>query len=244
MILSREKKWSLISEREKMDKENVRTPKRSSFISSKAEYIAKLLLEARAITLNPAQPYTFASGIKSPIYCDNRLLISHPDERKKIVDAFVKLIKQNKLKFDVVCGTATAGIPWAAWIAEKLGMPMIYVRKASKEHGKQNVIEGKLAKGDNVLVVEDLISTGGSSVGAILNVKEAGGIVNDCIAIFTYEMDTAVKAFDNINCPCHTLTDFTTLIDVATDNDYIGESEKEKVLEWNKNPEEWGKEGN
>lgn len=223
-----------------MNKEDVRTPKRSSFTFSKAEYVAEILLKAKAVTLKPEKPYTFASGIKSPVYCDNRLLMRYPDMRKKIVKAFIRLIKKNGLKFDVVCGTAIAGVTWAALIAEKLKKPMIYVRKQSKEHGKQNLIEGKLVKGETVLVIEDLISTGGSSVGAVNNVKEAGGDVIGCVAIFTYEMEKAKTAFEQAQCPVFALTDFTTMVDAAVTQGYIEEDEKEKVLKWNKNPEAWG----
>jgi len=202
--------------------------------------VAKLLLEKRAVTLNPGQPYTFASGIKSPIYCDNRLLISYPDAREKIVDAFLKTIKENKIEFDIVAGTATAGIAWAAWISEKLKKPMVYIRSNAKEHGKGNAVEGKIGMGDKVLVIEDLISTGGSIIGAIDGVLSAKGIVIACLAIFTYEMESAKEKFSERNLPCYALTDFTTLIDTAVNNNYIGEEEKGKVLEWNKNPEEWG----
>lgn len=203
--------------------------------------VAEILLKVKAVALNPDKPYKFASGILSPIYCDNRILMSYPKERKKIVDFFIKIINENKLNFDIIGGIATSGICWASWIAEKLNKPMIYIRSKSKEHGKENLIEGKLEKGKKVLVVEDLVSTGGSSLRAVNVVKQQGGIVKDCIAIFTYEMKKAVDGFKENNCNVFTLSDFTTLIDIATKQNYVKKVDKEKVLAWNKNPEEWGR---
>lgn len=203
------------------------------------EDIAKLLLQAKAVTLNAKEPYTFASGIKSPIYCDNRILISYPELRKKVVSGFLKLIVSQKLDFDVVCGTATAGIPWASWISSELGKPLIYARGKSKDHGKQNKIEGFLKKDARVLVVEDLISSGGSSVDCVMALKEAGANVVGCVAIFTYEMKKADKAFADVKCPYYTLTDFSTLIDCAVKEKYIEKKNAENVLKWNKDPEKW-----
>ncbi len=201
--------------------------------------VAKILLKVKAITLSPDKPYKFVSGILSPIYCDNRLLMSYPKERKKIVDFFIKTIKENKLKFDLIGGIATSGICWASWIAEKLDKPMIYIRGKTKEHGKENLVEGKLEKGQKVLIIEDLISTGGSSLTAIQGVREQGGVIEDCVAIFTYEMEKAVNGFKDVNVNLFTLSDFTNLIEVASKENYIKEEDKEKVLEWNKNPGEW-----
>ncbi|MFC1687200.1 orotate phosphoribosyltransferase [Patescibacteria group bacterium] len=203
--------------------------------------VAKILLEIKAVTLSPKEPYTFTSGLKSPIYCDNRLLISYPDFRTKIIDEFINLIKEHNPTFDIVGGTATAGIPHAAWIAERLKKPMIYIRGASKEHGKKNRIEGKLEKGQTVLVIEDLISTGGSSVSAVEGVREAGGEVMDCYAIFTYELEKAKKKFVEANCQLRTLTTFSELIATAKDNNNITPEEAAITQEWNKDPVEWGK---
>lgn len=201
--------------------------------------VAEILLKVKAVALNPDNPYKFASGILSPIYCDNRILMSYPSERKKIVNFFIKTIKQNNLSFDVVGGIETASISWAALIAEKLKKPMIFVRKKPKDHGKENLIEGKLEKGQRVLIIEDLISTGGSSLNAVNAVRAQGGIVEDCVAIFTYEMEKAVNSFKENNCNIFTLSDFTTLIDIATKQNYVKKEDEEKVLAWNKNPEEW-----
>lgn len=205
-----------------------------------AENIAKILLEIKAVTLSMFPPYQYTSGIFSPIYCDNRLIISYPDKRKIVLDAFLDIIDSEKIKFDVVAGTATAGIPHAAWIADKLNKPMVYVRNQAKEHGKNNQIEGKLESGQTVLVIEDLVSTGGSSVKAGLALREAGAKVNNCIAIFSYEMESAKKQFSESNIKLNTLSNFSTLINVAVNEGYIPEQDKNTVLEWSKDPEAWG----
>ena len=205
-----------------------------------AEQVARILLEIRAVTLSPGKPYTYASGIRSPIYCDNRLLMSYPEKREKIIQCFLETIKQNRLGFDVIGGIATAGIPHAAWLAEKLGVPMIYVRSEAKEHGKQNQIEGMLKKGQKVLMIEDLISTGGSSTTAIKAVQEAGAKVEACIAIFTYEMEKARNAFNEAECSLYPLSNFSTLVSVAGETGYVDAGQKEIILEWNKNPAAWG----
>jgi len=204
-----------------------------------AEEIAKLLLEIKAVTINVKEPYRYTSGIVSPIYTDNRLIISYPDKRRIVIDAFLNLTQSQNLTFDVVAGTATAGIPHAAWIAEALQKPMVYVRSKAKEHGRQNQIEGHIEKGQKALVVEDLISTGGSSVNAGIVLREAGAIVDDCIAIFTYQLPEAQDKFSNNKINCHTLTNFTTLLDVAEKLQYITSEEKQQASLWNQNPSEW-----
>lgn len=203
--------------------------------------IANILLDIRAITLSPSKPYRFVSGIFSPIYCDNRLLMSYPEKRKKIIDYFVEVIRERNLDFDVVAGIASSGIPHAAWLAERLGKPMIYIRKKTKEHGKENLIEGKLEKGQKVVIVEDLISTGSSSVNGVEAVRDQGGIVEICLAIFTYDMKKAKENFRNAKCELIPLSDFTTLIEIAEEKDYIKPEERLKTLEWNKDPQNWGK---
>ncbi|MCK4531261.1 MAG: orotate phosphoribosyltransferase [Candidatus Aenigmarchaeota archaeon] len=210
-------------------------------MSEIAKEIANILLDVRAITLSPSKPYRFVSGIFSPIYCDNRLLMSYPEKRKKIIDYFVEVIRERNLDFDVVAGIASSGIPHAAWIAERLGKPMIYIRKKTKEHGKENLIEGKLEKGQKVVIVEDLISTGSSSVNGVEAVRDQGGIVENCLAIFTYEMEKAKENFRNARCELIPLSDFTTLIEVASERNYIKPEERLKTLEWNKDPQNWGK---
>lgn len=206
---------------------------------SNATTIAKMLLEIQAVTLNVQSPFRYTSGILSPIYCDNRLIISYPEQRKQIINAFLTLINELQLEFDIVAGTATAGIPHAAWLADHLDKPMVYVRSKSKAHGKQNQIEGKLAKGQTALVVEDLISTGGSSIDAGLALRKAGAQVTDCVAIFTYNLKSAEQRFTQANIKSHTLTDFNTLLDVATSLGYINDMEREQALQWNQDPMKW-----
>jgi orotate phosphoribosyltransferase len=200
--------------------------------------VAEILLDKRAVTLRPDNPYTYASGIRSPIYCDNRLLAAYPLARKKIVAAFLDTLA--KTDFDIIAGTSTAGIMWAAWIADRLEKPVCYVRGEQKKHGKQNQIEGATVAGKKVVVIEDLISTGGSSFEAVKAVRDNGGKVNDVVAIFTYGFAKAKALFDEGQCKVHALTDFQELPNAAKENSYITEQELRIVLEWNKAPAEWG----
>lgn len=202
------------------------------------EQIAKILLEKKAVTLNAKELYTYVSGIRSPIYCDNRLLMSYPDERAIISRAFSKIIK--KLNPDVIAGTASSAICWAAWVAESLNRPMVYIRKKSKGHGRQKLIEGGDVKGKKVVVIEDLVSTGGSSMNAVESCREAGADVTAMVAIFTYEFEKAKKKFREGNCKAIFLTDFTTLMKVAVENNFIEKENLELIQEWNKAPAEWG----
>ena len=205
-----------------------------------SENVAKILLDIKAVALNPEKPFRFVSGILSPIYCDNRLIMSYPDKRREIRDYFLEIIEKNNLEFDIVAGVATSGIPHAAWIAEKLEKPMIYIRSSKKEHGKGKQIEGELKNDQRVLVVEDLISTGRSSVAAVKAVEEAGGKVVACVAIFTYNMKKANQKFREADCNLISLSNFETLIETASSNNYIKTEDKDKILKWNKNPQEWG----
>lgn len=209
-------------------------------IMNQAIEIAKLLLDIKAITLNLKEPYRYTSGLLSPIYCDNRLIISYPDKRKIVIDAFLHLIKKNQLKFDVVAGTATAGIPHAAWIADRLNLPMVYVRDKAKVYGKKNQIEGRLQNGQKALIVEDLISIGKSSITAGLALRRCESWVTDCVAIFSYQLPQAMKNFSEAYINYYTLSNFNTLIEVAVEKNYISEKEKKKALAWSKNPEKWG----
>ena len=203
------------------------------------EEVAELLLKIKAVSLSINRPYRFASGILSPIYCDNRQLMSYPEEREIILDYFLEIIK--KINFDIIAGTESAGIPWAAWISQRLEKPMIFVRKKTKEHGKQNLIEGRLKEGKKVLVIEDLISTGGSSIAAINAIRDAGGIVDYCVAIFEYNFEEALTNFEKVECKYITLSDFKTLVKVAIEEDYINEKDKGLVLSWSKDPHNWRK---
>ena len=203
--------------------------------------VAELLLNVGAIILRPQKPFKFASGILSPIYCDNRLLLSKPAERKKITNFYVKKIKKEAIEADVIAGIATASIPWAAIVAEKLKKPMIYIRKEAKDHGKENLIEGGLEPGQKVLVIEDLVSTGGTSLSSVASARKEGAVVEKCLAIFTYEMEIAKKGFADASCQLLTLSNFTALIKVAAKKGYIKKEEVAMLKEWNKNPAEWGK---
>jgi len=195
--------------------------------------IAQILLNLNAVQIKTNPPFTWTSGIKSPIYCDNRLIISDVEGRHKIIAGFIKLIEN--LDFDVLGGTATAGIPWAAFLAEELDLPMIYIRSDTKQHGKHNQIEGNLKKGQRVLIVEDLISTGKSSITAAKAVREASGEVKDVIAIFTYELLEGIKAFAQADLRFHTLTDFPTLIGITN----IDGETKKNILKFTNDPTSW-----
>ncbi|MBP3952094.1 orotate phosphoribosyltransferase [Bacillus suaedae] len=201
------------------------------------ETIAKHLLDIEAVHLQPNDPFTWTSGMKSPIYCDNRLTLSYPAVRKDIVTAFTQLIEENNLNdVDVIAGTATAGIPHAALLAEKLELPMVYVRGSAKGHGKQNQIEGKIAKGQKVILVEDLISTGGSVIQAAEALRAAGAEVIAVVAIFTYEFQKATDAFKEANLQSYIITSYSTLLNVAKENGMIAAADVSKLSEWRKDP--------
>ena len=203
--------------------------------------IAERLLSIKAVSLKPNDPFTWSSGLKSPIYCDNRLTMSYPSVRKEIAHGLAKLIQENFPDANVIAGTATAGIPHAAWVSEILDLPMVYVRSSAKGHGKGNQIEGIVQEGDKVVVVEDLISTGGSSIKCVRALREAGCVVRGVVSIFTYELGKASAAFMEEDVPYFSLTDFTTLTEVAKEKQYILEDELASLRQWKTNPEEWGK---
>jgi orotate phosphoribosyltransferase len=171
------------------------------------------LLQIGAVKLSPNDPFTWASGKKSPIYCDNRLTLSYPEVRRLICQSFVDKIKENFKDVEVIAGVATGGIAHGALVAEALGLPLIYVRDKPKGHGRMNLIEGNLEAGKRVVVIEDLISTGGSSLKAVEGIRESGGNVLGLLAIFTYGFEAANKAFEAANCPFDTLTNFTSLLE-------------------------------
>ncbi|PAV29939.1 orotate phosphoribosyltransferase [Virgibacillus profundi] len=190
------------------------------------------LLEIKAVQINPDNYFTWTSGIKSPIYCDNRLTMSHPAVRRKITDAFVKIIKEMDEKPEVIAGCATAGIPHAAWLAERLDLPMVYVRSKPKGHGKGNQIEGEFEKGAKILVIEDLISTGGSSIEAAKAVQNQGGEVLGVLAIFTYGLQKSVQEFSAAKIPFQTITGFDLLVDALVEDGKITKEEKNELLLW------------
>ena len=205
------------------------------------EKVAELLLKAGAVILRPQKPFKFSSGILSPIYCDNRLLLSKPAERKMLTRFYVRKIMKSGTQADVVAGIATASIPWAALVAEKLQKPMIYIRKEAKDHGRENLIEGGLTPGQRVIVIEDLVSTGGTSLSSVMAARKEGAVVENCLAIFTYEMELARKGFEDAKCKLMTLSNFSTLVRVAAKKGYIKEEEIEMLKEWSRNPAQWGK---
>lgn len=202
--------------------------------------IAKSLLDIKAVALRPNEPFTWTSGIKSPIYCDNRLTMSYPAIRELVAEGFASLIKQHYPDAQVIAGTATAGIPHAAWVAQKLGLPMIYIRDKAKGHGKQNQIEGKLEAGQKVVVIEDLISTGGSSIKAALAVKDAGGEVQGVLAIFTYQLSRAEEGFREAGIPLTTLSNYTALVEAALELGYIQANEVALLQSWREDPQSFG----
>lgn len=206
---------------------------------SREKNIAKSLLGTEAVRLSVKEPFTFVSGIKSPIYCDNRKMIGFPKERQVVVDAFIEVLKEKE--FDIIAGTATAGIPWAAFIAQEMNIPMAYIRGEKKAHGAGRQIEGAEFEGKKVIIIEDLISTGGSSIKAVAAAREAGATEVEVLAIFSYEFDKAYKNFEQDHIPWMTLSKFASLINVATQEKYIDLEEAEIALKWNKDPETWGK---
>ncbi|AMX84097.1 orotate phosphoribosyltransferase [Geobacillus subterraneus] len=202
--------------------------------------IAAKLLQIGAVALQPNEPFTWSSGLKSPIYCDNRLTLAYPDVRRTIADGLAELIRTHFPEADLIAGTATAGIPHAAWVSERLELPMCYVRSQAKAHGKGKQIEGKAEPGQRVVVIEDLISTGGSSLAAVRALKEAGCEVLGVAAIFTYGLEKAKQAFAEENLPAYTLTDYNTLIETAVRLGAVSEHDLATLRKWRENPEEWG----
>lgn len=199
--------------------------------------IAEALLQIEAVTLSPTEPYTWSSGLKSPIYCDNRLTLSFPNVRQVIVDGLVKSV--NPTEVDVIAGTATAGIPHGALLADRLGLPFIYVRSSAKGHGKGNQIEGKLEAGARVLVIEDLLSTGMSSIDASLAIREAGGHVTGIQAIFSYGLPVLEKNLADANLSATSLTTFSELIEVAESTGVLNRSELDSLRDWQEDPRAW-----
>jgi len=198
--------------------------------------VAEDLLEIKAVFFQPNNPFTWSSGIKSPIYCDNRLTISYPQVRKNISESLSRLIVSKFPNVQVVAGTATAGIPHAALVSNEMNLPMCYVRSKAKAHGKGNQIEGKVETGQKVVVVEDLISTGGSAIAAVDALREAGCEVLGVVAIFTYGLEVADANLANYEIEAHALCDYQTLMDVAIEKDYIGEGDRKKLSKWVENP--------
>ncbi|WP_367865968.1 orotate phosphoribosyltransferase [Pedobacter sp. WC2423] len=202
--------------------------------------VAEFLLQIKAIKLQPNNPFTWASGWKSPIYCDNRITLSHPSVRTYIRQKLTQLIQEEFGSVDVIAGVATAGIPQGVLVAQELGLPFVYVRAKAKEHGTGSLIEGEIIEGQRVVVVEDLISTGKSSLQAVHALKNAGLSVAGLVSIFTYGFDIAEENFKEAKCRFATLSNYNTLIQYAAENSFIAQSDVDILNQWRRNPAEWG----
>lgn len=203
-----------------------------------ANSVARKLLQINAIKLNPQKPFTWASGMKSPIYCDNRTILSYPAIRREVIDGFVSRSEAFR-PFDLIAGVATAGIAHGVLLAERLDLPFVYVRSKAKAHGRQNQIEGFLRGGERALVIEDLISTGGSSLKAVEALREAGCPVAGVLAIFSYGFPEAEAAFRKADCPFDTLSNYDALLQEAIGGDYIEQADQAVLQEWRRAPVDW-----
>lgn len=206
--------------------------------------VAEFLLQIKAVKLQPGNPFTWASGLKSPIYCDNRKTLSYPQIRTYIRQHFVEKINEHFAKPDVIAGVATGGIAQGALVAQDMGLPFIYVRSEAKKHGMTNMIEGEVESGQNVVVIEDLISTGGSSLKAVKALREKGCTVKGMAAIFTYGFAEAEESFKKEKCLLETLTNYDTLIAAALQKEYIAEKDVKSLQEWRANPQAWSEKAN
>ena len=204
-----------------------------------AKKTAEVLLQVKAIKLSPTEPFTWASGWKSQIYCDNRVTLSYPPVRVFLKEEISKIVESKYGKQDVIAGVATGAIAIGVLVAQELGVPFIYVRPEPKSHGRKNQIEGHLENGQNVVVIEDLISTGKSSLNAVKALKESGATVKGMVAIFSYGFDLASENFKNSNVDLTTLSDYSHLLEQAMDSKYITEKELDTLTDWRKNPENW-----
>ncbi|GLB61262.1 orotate phosphoribosyltransferase [Cytobacillus sp. NCCP-133] len=203
--------------------------------------IAKRLLDIKAVALNPKDPFTWSSGLRAPIYCDNRLTLSYPEVRKEIAAGLKEIINEKFPGAELIAGTATAGIPHAAWLSDLMDLPMCYVRSKAKGHGKGKQIEGKAEAGQKVVVVEDLISTGGSAITAVKALREAGCEVLGVAAIFTYQLEKGREMLAQEKIEAFTLTDFEALTVAAIEKGHIEKEDMEKLAEWRNDPSEWEK---
>lgn len=204
-----------------------------------SDILAGYLLQIKAIKLSPGNPFKWVSGLKSPIYCDNRITLSYPTIRTHIRMEFVRLILEHYGKPELIAGVATGGIAQGALVAQELGLPFAYVRSEKKDHGLGNQIEGVVIPGQTVVVIEDLISTGGSSLKAVKALREAGATVKGMLAIFSYNLNRATEYFKAENCPLLTLTHFETLVTTALKENYINAEEYASLIDWKKDPQAW-----
>lgn len=212
-------------------------------MESTASPVAAMLLKVQAIKLNIEKPFVWSSGWRSPIYCDNRLALSYPDIRHDIKQGIVNAIKQNFQSAEGVAGVATAGIPQGALVADALNLPFVYVRPKPKDHGMQNLIEGRIVKGQKVVVIEDLVSTGGSSLKAVQALREGGFEVLGMVSIFSYGFDTATKNFEAAKVPLVSLCDYSYLIQYALKEKQITEEQVISLKAWRVDPANWRKDG-
>jgi orotate phosphoribosyltransferase len=203
--------------------------------------VAAHLLEIKAVLLQPSEPFTWASGWKSPIYCDNRKILSYPEKRRDICEAMVEVISEHFKDIDIIAGVATGAIAIGMLVAERLNKPFIYIRPKAKDHGTGSQIEGVMQKGANILIIEDLISTGMSSLAAADAVAKAGGEIVGMVAIFSYNFPKARKAFEEANIELHTLSNYDALVDQAVESNYIAENDVEVLKDWRVKPDTWGK---
>lgn len=201
--------------------------------------IARALLDIGAVHLQPDDPFTWSSGLLAPIYCDNRITLGYPAVRSLIAEAFTDVMNEHALLPATIAGTATAGIPHAAWLSDRVEAPMCYVRSSSKDHGRRNRIEGVIRDGQPVVVVEDLISTGASALSAAEALTAAGATVAGILAIFTYELDAATQRFEAAGIPLHTLTGFQALLTVATDTGRLDDDQRKTLTAWRRDPAAW-----
>ena len=214
----------------------------NTFMSKSIESrVAGYLLDSKAVQLNVENPFTWASGWNSPIYCDNRITLSYPEYRTEIKKGLANLIKSTYPQVEAIAGVATAGIPQGALVADLLELPFIYVRSKPKGHGMENMIEGKVVKGQKVVLVEDLISTGGSSIKAALALKDSGLDVLGLVAIFTYGFDLSVENFKNSGISMATLSNYNAMIELALEQGYINETQAESLKAWRVDPANWGR---
>ncbi|MCF8236136.1 MAG: orotate phosphoribosyltransferase [Bacteroidales bacterium] len=205
-----------------------------------ARQVSDYLLQIEAVKLNPENPFTWASGLRSPIYCDNRVTLSYPEIRTYIKEQFCAILEKVFNEAEVVAGVATGGIAQGALVAQEFNLPFVYIRSSEKSHGLENKIEGHVNKGQKVVVIEDLVSTGGSSLRAATALRDAGCEVVGMAAIFSYNLDVALKNFDEAKVQLRTLADYESLIHQAIETEYVTKNQMESLLEWRKDPKAWG----
>lgn len=205
------------------------------------EEIARLLLDTGAVILRPSEPFTWASGWRSPIYCDNRLVLSYPAARREVADSLAALVKADFTTAGAIAGVATAGIPQSALVAERLELPLLYVRAKAKEHGRGNQVEGRIVAGQPVAVIEDLVSTGGSSLAAVQALIAEGADVAGMLCVFTYGFTQATQAFADAGVPFKALSDYEALMQVARAQGRFSEAELASLAAWRQAPEVWGR---